>query len=120
MPEQATEEGNAGAASAPYHAELALGAASTSASRPRTETAPENVLQELFSGIWLAEDDGGAAEARNGPAQSPSGPHGWTAAPAGQHSVLNQLAALPDGADVPSGVADGIDDGKYWSGQGIV
>jgi hypothetical protein len=112
VPAQAAEEGDVRPVS--QHAEIDVSAASASAARHGTEAAPENVLQELFSGIWLAEDGDGAAEARNGPARTSGGPDERTGAAApGRHSVLDQLAALPEAADVPGGVADSIADGKY-------
>ena len=111
MLEQATEKGTNGGRSAPQH-----GGPTIPASAPRngsTETAPQDVLTELFHGIWLAEDEDGAADARNGPVQSPGGIDQRTGPTAAdRRSVLDQLTALPDGADVLGGVPAGIDDGK--------
>ena len=76
-------------------------------------------LDELFSGIWLAEDDGPVHASRQDAVDGAADRHTAAAVPE-RHSVLDQLAALPDAADVPGGVSVSVDDGEHASHRRIV
>jgi len=69
-------------------------------------------LDELFSGIWLAEDDGPVPASGQDAVDGAADRHTDSAAPE-RRSVLDQLAALPDATDVPGGVSVIVDDGEH-------
>ena len=69
-------------------------------------------LDELFSGIWLAEDDGSVPASGQDAVDGAPDRRTDSAAPE-RTSVLDQLAALPDAADVPGNVSVIVDDGEH-------
>ena len=93
------------------HGSTAAAASSTSGQHQGLDAVAEQPLEELFSGIWLAEDGGPVPASGQNGIDGDAHQHPDAAVPEGR-SVLDQLASLPDAADVLGGVSDDLADGE--------